>query len=159
MTPVDQVKAAASGRWLSILTAAGIPNDCLTGKNGPCPKCGGKDRFAAFTDVAETGGVNCRKCHSDRNGDGIATIQWSRGCTFQEALAFVAECVGVGQVKPEPNGKPCIVAPYDYRGETGNVLFQVVRFDPKDFRQRRPGGKGGWTWSVNGVRVDSPAWG
>jgi putative DNA primase/helicase len=28
----------------------------------------------------------------------------------------------------------------------------VVRFDPKDFRQRRPDGNGGWIWTVKGVR-------
>ena len=45
-----------------------------------------------------------------------------------------------------------IVATYDYTDETGALLFQVCRFDPKDFRQRRPDGAGGWTWSVKGVR-------
>jgi hypothetical protein len=36
-----------------------------------------------------------------------------------------------------------IAATYDYVDENGAVLFQVVRFDdPKDFRQRRPNGKG-----------------
>ncbi len=34
----------------------------------------------------------------------------------------------------------------------GELLFQVVRFEPKDFRQRRPDGQGGWTWYVKGVR-------
>jgi len=32
-------------------------------------------------------------------------------------------------------------------------VFQVVRFEPKDFRQRRPKSGGGWDWSVKGVRV------
>jgi hypothetical protein len=53
----------------------------------------------------------------------------------------------------KPKGKPRIVAQYDYRDEAGNVLFQAVRYEPKDFRQRRPDGKGGWTWSVKGARV------
>ena len=35
----------------------------------------------------------------------------------------------------------------------GNVLFQVVRYEPKDFRQRRPKPGGGWDWSVKGVRM------
>ena len=35
--------------------------------------------------------------------------------------------------------------------ENSVLLFQVVRFEPKDFRQRRPDGDG-WTWSVKGVR-------
>jgi hypothetical protein len=32
------------------------------------------------------------------------------------------------------------------------LLYQVVRFAPKDFRQRRPDGPGGWTWNLKGVR-------
>lgn len=152
MTPVDQVKAAARGQWHSILTAAGIPEDCLTGRNGPCPKCGGVDRFAAFSDFAETGGVNCRHCHNTKNGDGIATVQWWRDCTFQDAVAFVLQQIGLDRQPPKPNGKPCI-AEYGYRDEAGNVLFQVVKYNPKNFRQRRPDGIGGWTWNVKGVRV------
>ena len=34
--------------------------------------------------------------------------------------------------------RPKIVATYDYTDETGALLFQVVRLDPKTFRQRRP---------------------
>jgi hypothetical protein len=45
-----------------------------------------------------------------------------------------------------------IVATYDYTDEGGALLFQVCRFDPKDFRQRRPDGHGDWAWSVKGVR-------
>jgi DNA primase len=30
-------------------------------------------------------------------------------------------------------------------------LFQVVRFEPKDFRQRRPLGGGKWAWEIRGV--------
>lgn len=45
-----------------------------------------------------------------------------------------------------------IVATYDYLDEGGSSLYQVVRFDPKDFRQRRPDGKGGWVWNLEGVR-------
>src|SRR5216684_2297646 len=45
-----------------------------------------------------------------------------------------------------------IVATYDYVDEQGKPLYQVVRFEPKDFRQRRPDGNGGWQWNLNGVR-------
>lgn len=45
-----------------------------------------------------------------------------------------------------------IVATYDYPDERGIVLFQVLRYEPKAFRQRRPDGKGGWIWNLNGVR-------
>jgi putative DNA primase/helicase len=45
-----------------------------------------------------------------------------------------------------------IVAEYDYCDEKGELLFQVVRLEPKDFRQRRPDSKGGWTWRLNDTR-------
>jgi putative DNA primase/helicase len=44
------------------------------------------------------------------------------------------------------------VAAYDYRNERGELLSQNVRFEPKDFRQRRPDGQGGWVWSMESVR-------
>jgi hypothetical protein len=51
------------------------------------------------------------------------------------------------------NGKPSrrIVAEYSYHGPAGNLLYQAVRFEPKDFRQRAPKPGGGWTWKLNGV--------
>src|SRR5262249_41873012 len=45
-----------------------------------------------------------------------------------------------------------IAATYSYEDEQGNILFEVVRYEPKDFRQRRPNGAGGWVWSLEGVR-------
>jgi hypothetical protein len=41
-----------------------------------------------------------------------------------------------------------IVAAYDYVDLDGEPRFQVVRFHPKDFRQRHPDGKGGWIWKL-----------
>ncbi len=62
-------------------------------------------------------------------------------------------CMPTKTIRRMPNGQPQIVATYDYRDERGELLFQVVRYDPKDFRQRRPKPGGGWVWSVKGVRV------
>jgi hypothetical protein len=47
-----------------------------------------------------------------------------------------------------------IVKTYDYVDETGKLLFQVCRLEPKDFRQRKPDSQthDGWKWSVRGVR-------
>lgn len=41
---------------------------------------------------------------------------------------------------------------YGYTDEDGTLLYEVVRRVPKDFRQRRPDGRGGWIWSTKGVR-------
>jgi hypothetical protein len=48
------------------------------------------------------------------------------------------------------NGK--VVATYDYKDSDGNLLYQNCRLEPKDFRQRRPDGKGGWDWSLAGLK-------
>jgi 5S rRNA maturation endonuclease (ribonuclease M5) len=40
---------------------------------------------------------------------------------------------------------------YDYTDASGNLLYQVCRLVPKDFRQRRPDGSGGWVWNMQGV--------
>lgn len=55
--------------------------------------------------------------------------------------------------RPATNAKPQITAEYDYHDEGGNLVCQVVRYEPKDFRQRRPKPDGGWDWSVKGLRV------
>ena len=50
------------------------------------------------------------------------------------------------------DGKKEIVAAYDYVGEDGELLYQVCRFNPKDFRQRKPDGRGGWEWRLGKTR-------
>ncbi len=51
----------------------------------------------------------------------------------------------------KPKGQ--IVAIYDYTDADGSLLYQVVRYDPKDFRHRQPDGNGGWTWRLDERRV------
>jgi putative DNA primase/helicase len=48
--------------------------------------------------------------------------------------------------------KPHSVAEYDYCDENGELLFQTLRYDPKEFRQRRPDGRGGWVYNLSHVR-------
>src|SRR5262249_46369177 len=53
---------------------------------------------------------------------------------------------------PSANNRPKIVATYNYTDEASKLLYQSVRYEPKGFRQRRPDGKGGWVWNLQGVR-------
>jgi RecA-family ATPase len=46
-----------------------------------------------------------------------------------------------------------LVETYEYKDGAGALLYQVLRFEPKDFRQRRPNGNGGWIWSAGEQRV------
>jgi hypothetical protein len=60
------------------------------------------------------------------------------------------------EIEAKPNSNTSagrrIVATYDYADENRKLLFQIVRYDPKDFGRRRPDGNGGWIWNVDGVR-------
>ena len=44
-----------------------------------------------------------------------------------------------------------IVNIYPYHDERGELLYQNIRYDPKDFSLRRPDGNGGWIWNLDGV--------
>jgi 5S rRNA maturation endonuclease (ribonuclease M5) len=45
-----------------------------------------------------------------------------------------------------------IVSTYNYPTADGVLSYQVVRFVPKDFRQRRPDGNGEWIWNMKGLK-------
>ena len=100
----EEIKRRTVGHWPEILSAlAGIPAEALDGQHGPCPACGGKDRFRALDDFRETGGVYCNGCFSTANGDGIAAVQHFAGVDFSTALYMLAGHLGTS---PNGNGKP-----------------------------------------------------
>jgi len=45
-----------------------------------------------------------------------------------------------------------IDAVYPYTDENGKLLYEVVRYIPKDFLQRKPDGKGGYIWNLGDIR-------
>lgn len=77
------------------------------------------------------------------------------GCAVEDVVAAIGLTMSdLFDVKaPEDRArKPEIVATYDYTDETGQVLFQKVRMSPKDFRVRRPDGRGGFEWKIGDAR-------
>ena len=40
---------------------------------------------------------------------------------------------------------------YNYVDASGELQYQVLRYEPKTFRQRKPDGNGGWQWKMDGV--------
>lgn len=101
IVPVAELLSMAAGRWPGILIDAGIPADCLADRRGrPCPRCGGRDRFAALPDLAQRGAVMCRGCFGQgddpRPGDGLATLRWWLGVDASEACRWLAGWLGVG---------------------------------------------------------------
>jgi AAA domain-containing protein len=70
------------------------------------------------------------------------------GCGTEDVCA----AIGIELSDLFPDSKPRIVGEYDYTDEAGELLYQIVRFEPKDFRQRRKDDKGAWIWNTDGVR-------
>lgn len=83
--------------------------------------------------------------------DGRVLLCCHAGCSVDEILGALAMQKRELFADGGSNGRE-IVATYDYVDESGALLSQVVRFFPKDFRQRRPDGAGGWTWKLDGTR-------
>ncbi len=78
------------------------------------------------------------------------------GAHGADAKGSANDGAALGGTSAKRGGAPTgrIVATYDYRDEGGATLFQAVRYaDPKDFRQRRPNGRGGWVWNLHAVRL------
>lgn len=96
--------------------------------------------------------------HEENIGGGVIDlIRRKTGLSNGAAIDWMRDAIGVDlktqrQKQEKRQQKRQIVATYDYHDENGALLFQVVRYDPKDFRQRRPDGNGGWSWSVRGAR-------
>jgi hypothetical protein len=56
-----------------------------------------------------------------------------------------------GRCRHEHIGVSKVCGAIPIRNETSELLFEVVRYEPNAFKQRRPGGKGGWIWNLDGV--------
>src|SRR5215470_9469170 len=89
-----------------------------------------------------------------RDGEEALLIWCHAGCDVQAIAAALglrlSDLLHDGHSESVPTKR--IVATYPYRDEFGNLLYEVVRSEPKDFRQRRPDGIGGWIWNLSGVR-------
>jgi putative DNA primase/helicase len=84
------------GRWHGILPALGISEKFLKRKNGPCPMCGGKDRWR-FTDIDGKGTFYCNNC---KGGNGIALVMKFAGLPFQEAARRIERVIGEAPANP-----------------------------------------------------------
>jgi hypothetical protein len=92
----------------------------------------GDDPIARKKYAREKCGIQFR-----RNGNGRADVDLAK--LMQEAIAS----------QSKSNGK--LIDSYHYTDENGVVRYEVLRYEPKGFRQRRPNGNGGQIWNLDGV--------
>jgi len=125
-------------------------------KRKPCPVCRGGD------DLPRGQGRRCSGFLSDDGAYAHCTREEHAGqlgptgaepATFAHRLEGECRC-GLEHSPPPLNGRGerrRIAATHDYIDEHGQPLYQVVRYEPKDFRQRRQEGNG-WTWKLGDTR-------
>ena len=112
--------------------------------------------------VKRSGNGHIAQCpaHEDRNAslsvstgdDGRAILHCHAGCEPGAVVAALGmKLSDLFADKPERETPRRIVKEYNYTDEQGELLYQAVRYEPKDFRQRRPDGKGGWIWKLDDV--------
>jgi putative DNA primase/helicase len=94
---MQRVSETARGRWHGILPQLGINPKLLRNRHGPCPMCGGKDRFR-FDDKEGKGTWICNQCGS---GDGAELVKRVKGVEYREAAKMVEAVVGKIEKRPE----------------------------------------------------------
>jgi hypothetical protein len=114
--------------------------------------------FAAILDRFEAKRVGqsfMAKCPAHADGkpslsisekDGNIVLHCHAGCDTRDVLK------AKGLSFEDLHEAPRLAATYQYTDEHSALLFECVRYEPKGFRQRRPDGKGGWIWDLNGTR-------
>lgn len=88
------------GHWRHILMALGaLDAKALSGRNRPCPWCGGKDRFR-WTNHEDRGGFVCSQCGT---GDGAEIVKRHFGIEYAEAARKIEAVLGEAPAEPKPN--------------------------------------------------------
>jgi putative DNA primase/helicase len=126
-------------------------------KGQMCPVCGGSE-----SDRRGDG----QRCHGYIEGDWIHCSREEyagnarpdrSGTTWSHKAEGSCPCGkehAPARGLPSRSNRGTIDCVYDYRDRAGKVVYQTVRFkNPKDFRQRRPVGRGRYAWNLSGVDV------
>ncbi|MGB5855279.1 MAG: DUF927 domain-containing protein [Oceanisphaera sp.] len=96
---ISQVVSAANGHWCETFEGLGITIPSR-GKHGPCPACGGKDRFR-FDDKQGRGTWFCNQCDQS-SGDGLDLVCRVLSIDVKEATKKVASWLGIDADGIEP---------------------------------------------------------
>lgn len=86
----EKTALAARGKWRGILLVLGVPEKSLSGKHGPCPICGGRDRFR-FDNLERRGTWICSVCGA---GDGLQLALAVTGRSFKDLAGEIDVMLG-----------------------------------------------------------------
>lgn len=106
---------AARGKWRGILLTLGVEDKFLNNRHGPCPLCGGNDRYR-WDNKDGSGSYLCSQCGA---GTGMQLLQKLKGWDFATAAREVDRVIG--NCPSDPPGRPAL-AP-EKRRELLNALW------------------------------------
>lgn len=92
MSAIQQIQASMIGQWQGVLEGAGVTLP-QGRKHGPCPMCGGRDRFR-FDDRDGRGTWICNQCGA---GDGLTLFARSSCLSVKEAIPLLASMCGLSR--------------------------------------------------------------
>ena len=94
--------------------------------------------------------------HEANEGGGVLDLIRRQGYEQPEAWlrseGLMAQPLAINSFAPKIVKASYNAKEFSYADESGKLLYQVVRREPKHFTQRRPNGNGGWIWSLGGTR-------
>lgn len=105
--------------------------------NGWQARCPAHDDTRPSLSIGEDGGKTLLHCQ--------------KGCKTEDVVKAMG--LQMRDLFPEEAEERKLVATYGYLDENGELLFQILRYKPKNFSARRPDGNGGWVSSVKGTRL------
>jgi putative DNA primase/helicase len=98
----EPLSERARGRWHGILTELGVSPKFLENRHGPCPLCGGTDRFR-FDDREGRGTWICSRCGA---GDGAELVMRTANVDFMGAARMIEGIVGTIPKRPPVKSIP-----------------------------------------------------
>lgn len=107
-------------------------------KTTPCPVCGKPDWCLVADDGSAAICARIEEGSVKKAGD----AGWLHRITGPTSTP--------NTVRSRPP-KQVLTQTYDYTDANGTPLYQVCRYHPKGFRQRRPNGQKNWIWNLEGV--------
>lgn len=87
----EDIEPKMIGNWqAAIMSIVNVPRSAFSAKHGPCPSCGGSDRyrFDDNLDYKGDGGAYCNQCGA---GSGLTWLMKLSGMTFTESLEALAQ--------------------------------------------------------------------
>jgi len=89
---------------------------------------------------------------ANEGGGVIDMVRANEGAQLRSLPEIMEKQFGIArQVQQSIQPARYMSKAYDYIDEHGECIYQVVRYEPKTFRQRRPDGQGGWIWNIKDV--------